>query len=108
MPRKDPTKSDAEIEASKKAHREKLLKSLANLLETDQIDDFEHFFSLYKRTNLAKDIHMGQETLKNRVKNPISFSYEEIKAIAGVIGVAPEVMERFVKAQIAKSEKRNR
>jgi hypothetical protein len=108
MPRKDPTKSEAEIEKGKKAHREKVLKSLKNLLETDKIDDFEHFFSLYKRTNLAKDIHMGQETIKKRVKNPISFSYEEIKAIAGVIGVATEVMDRFVKVQIAKSEKHNR
>ena len=81
MPRKDPTKSDAEIEKGKKAHREKVLKSLKNLLETDKIDDFEHFFSLYKRTNLAKDIHMGQETIKKRVKNPIHFHTKRLRQL---------------------------
>jgi hypothetical protein len=107
MPRRDPSKSDEDIENNKKKHKVNLLKSARNLLETDKIEDFDHLFTIYKISNVAKDIHMGQGTIKKRIANPSSFSHQEISALAELYGVEDEKMDRFVKKQISSMKRKS-
>jgi hypothetical protein len=105
MPRNDPQKTKEEIKAEKEAHNRKTLISMKHLLEANKVEDFAHLFSLYGRSNFATAIHMGQQTLKQKIANPAAFKANEMEAIANLIGVDYDIMSRFWMEQIARSKR---
>ena len=105
MPKKDPKKTDRERQKEAETRKRKKLASMKALLEVKKVEDFEHLFDLWAISNVAKAIHMGQATIRQKMDNPSAFKANEIEAIADLIGIEYATMHAFWLEQIDKSKK---
>ncbi len=99
-------KASSDKELKKQQKRKNKLNSLKNEFEGGKIQSFDQLFAILDRSPLAKELNIPFYTFKKKVADPGEFTNNELRKLASLLNVAPELIVKFIFEQIQKKENR--